>query len=72
MLLATLAGGIILYIPGILWLTLWIMQAKTMHASAAFEAALAAGLYPFILGDLVKAGLAAMAFPAAWMLLDHK
>ena len=72
MLLATLAGGIILYIPGILWLTLWIMQAKTMHASAVFEAALAAGLYPFILGDLVKAGLAAMAFPAAWMLFDNK
>jgi biotin transport system substrate-specific component len=27
---------------------------------------LAAGLYPFILGDLIKATLAALAFPAAW------
>ena len=72
MLIATLLGGAILYIPGIFWLTLWIMQAKTMYAPQAFEAALAAGLYPFVLGDIVKAALAAMSFPAAWMLLDRK
>ena len=72
MLIATLLGGAILYIPGIFWLTLWIMQAKTMYAPQAFEAALAGGLYPFVLGDIVKAALAAMSFPAAWMLLDRK
>jgi biotin transport system substrate-specific component len=72
MLIATLLGGAILYIPGILWLTLWLMQAKTMYAGAAFDAALAGGLYPFIFGDLLKAALAAMAFPAAWTLLTRK
>jgi biotin transport system substrate-specific component len=72
MLIATLLGAAVLYIPGLAWLTLWLMQIKMLDPSAAINAALASGLYPFILGDLVKAALAAMAFPAAWMLIDRK
>jgi biotin transport system substrate-specific component len=30
------------------------------------------GLYPFIWGDILKAALAAMLFPAAWLLLDRR
>jgi len=72
MLIATLLGGAVLYIPGLAWLTLWLMQIKALDASTALQAALSGGLYPFVLGDLVKAALAAMAFPAAWMLVDLK
>jgi biotin transporter BioY len=32
------------------------------------NALLAAGLMPFVAGDLIKSALAALAFPAAWKL----
>jgi biotin transport system substrate-specific component len=72
MLVATFLGAAIVYIPGIAWLASWLMQTKAMDAGTAFQAALAGGLYPFILGDVVKAALAGLAFPAAWTMLKSR
>jgi biotin transport system substrate-specific component len=58
-LVATLAGGFVLYLFGGLWLAALIGP----------EAALAQGVLPFLLGDLLKSLLAALAVPALWRLL---
>lgn len=53
---ALVAGGVV-YLPGLAWLGSIIGFGETL---------LAAGLYPFLLGDIVKAMLAALVFPAVW------
>jgi biotin transporter BioY len=56
---AMLLGNIALYIPGLLQLSFFVPQGKTLEL----------GLYPFILGDLIKIYIASVAAPAAWLLL---
>ena len=56
---AMLAGAALIYVPGIAWLS----------GFTGFEKAVAVGFVPFIVGDVLKAALAAAAFPAAWGLL---
>lgn len=60
---ATLLGAAVLYIPGLAWLSTFV---------GGFAKAVEYGLTPFIAGDLVKAALAALAFPAAWSLLGRR
>jgi biotin transport system substrate-specific component len=72
MLIATFLGAAILYVPGIAWLTSWLMQTKTMEFGTALQAALVGGLYPFILGDVVKAAIAGLGFPAAWTMVKPR
>jgi biotin transport system substrate-specific component len=55
--LAALVAGAVVYVPGLLWLGLFTGYGETLFA---------AGLYPFLLGDVAKALLAALVFPAAW------
>ncbi len=55
-------GAAILYVPGLLWLSNF----------TGFDKVLELGLYPFLWGDLLKAALAAIAFPAAWTYLSSK
>ena len=62
MLLAMLCGAVSLYVPGLLWLAHLIGWGPAVQY----------GLLPFVAGDLVKAALAAAAFPAAWSLLGSK
>ena len=50
------ANFILIYIPGLIWLGLWLRAAGT---SATFIALLGMGLTPFILGDITKAVAAA-------------
>jgi biotin transport system substrate-specific component len=69
---ATLLGAVVLYVPGLIWLTAWLVVLKGMTLNAATVGAFSSGLIPFVLGDLLKAALAAMAFPAAWSLLGHR
>lgn len=57
--LAFLAGQAIIYVFGIAWLTVFL----------GFQKALLAGLVPFLLGDALKIGAAALALPAAWKLV---
>ncbi|MDP4822393.1 MAG: biotin transporter BioY [Aestuariivirgaceae bacterium] len=56
---AMLAGAALIYVPGIAWLS----------GFTGVEKAVAAGFVPFIMGDVLKAALAAAAFPAGWSLL---
>jgi biotin transport system substrate-specific component len=58
---AMLAGEIVLYTFGVFWLAI-MTNIRT---------ALAIGLYPFIVGDILKVVLAAAVLPAGWKLLDY-
>jgi biotin transport system substrate-specific component len=62
-LIAALVAGAIVYVPGLLWLGVTIDFDKPV---------LELGLFPFILGDLLKAGLAAFLFPLAWRLVPQR
>lgn len=56
---AMLAGNVIIYAFGLLWLGRFVGGDKVFSL----------GLWPFIPGDLVKLGLAAVTLPAGWRLL---
>ena len=60
-LLAMVAGTAIIYFFGVTWL--W----NTLHVN--FSTAIAYGLTPFLLGDAIKALLAAGLLPGAWKLV---
>jgi biotin transport system substrate-specific component len=60
---AALLAGAVIYVPGLLWLGAVIGWDKPV---------LALGLYPFIPGDIAKALLAAIAFPATWKWLSAR
>ncbi|MGB3642880.1 MAG: biotin transporter BioY [Mesorhizobium sp.] len=60
---AALLAGAVIYVPGLLWLGAVIGWDKPV---------LALGLYPFIPGDIAKALLAAIAFPAVWKWLSAR
>ena len=58
---AMLIGNVVIYAFGLLWLHHYL------HVN--WPTALADGLYPFVLGDLIKVFLAALALPSAWRLV---
>jgi biotin transport system substrate-specific component len=60
---AFLFGSVIIYLFGVSWL--WYSVAAFTSA----EEAMAAGMTPFIVGDLLKIGLAGLLLPAAWRLV---
>lgn len=62
LLIAMLAGSAILYVPGIAWLSSFI----------GLEKAFTFGFLPFYEGDVVKACVAALGFPAIWSLVGRK
>ena len=55
-LLAMLIGNTIIYIPGLIQLSFFIPRNTTLEL----------GLYPFILGDIMKLSIASIALPMAW------
>lgn len=59
---AMLAGNVMLYLPGLLQLSLFVPGDKVFEY----------GLYPFIVGDLVKLYLASLIVPTAWGLLERR
>jgi biotin transport system substrate-specific component len=59
--LAMLAGEVLLYAIAVPWL------AVDLHVSLA--KAFSLGVWPFVAGDLIKAGLAGVALPSAWRLV---
>jgi biotin transport system substrate-specific component len=59
---AMIAGLAVVFTGGVLWLGVF------MPASRGLSAALAAGFYPFIVGDLVKLLAAAIVMPRLWKL----
>ena len=75
--LAMLLGNVVLYVPGLIWLALFYAGPGQEYIAAtgaetAWGAAIAAGLTPFLLGDLLKLLLAAALIPAAWALLKKR
>ncbi len=78
-----LLGNVLLYVPGILWLaylmhTEWIHPAagqplgELIAGSGTWDKAFKGGLYPFIVGDLMKLMLASLTIPGAWALLKWR
>ena len=61
--LAMLAGNVLIYVPGLLWLGILFGWDKPI---------LEWGLTPFVLGDLAKLGLAAAVLPLAWKLVGRR
>lgn len=59
--LAMLAGNVVIYLFGLPWLARFLPSGHV----------LAAGLYPFIPGDLIKLLLAASALPSGWWALQR-
>jgi biotin transporter BioY len=57
---AMLAGNVILYVPGLIQLSFFVPDDKVMEY----------GLYPFIAGDMIKLYIAAISVPAAWSLFN--
>ncbi len=69
---AMLLGAAVVYVPGLIWLVGWLIVMKGMEATSAIAVAVSTGLLPFIFGDIIKAVLAALAFPAAFSLLGRR
>jgi biotin transport system substrate-specific component len=61
---AMVAGLVVIFAFGVIWLAVFARPA-----ALGFEAALRAGFYPFLLGDVAKILLAAAILPAAWKAL---
>lgn len=62
MALAMLVGTALIYIPGLLWLH---------QFASGWEQTLAWGLTPFLIGDALKLGVAALIVPALWKLIGN-
>ncbi len=60
MALAMFVGNALIYIPGLLWLH---------QFASGWEQTLAWGITPFLIGDALKLGLAALLVPALWKLI---
>ena len=60
---AMLSGSVVIYLFGLPWLA--------REIGTGLEGTLEAGLYPFVVGDLIKLYLAGMLLPGAWRLVKH-
>ena len=77
-----LLGNVVLYVPGILWLayligTDWIHPVgkplgELIAGEGTWDKALKGGLYPFIIGDLMKLFLASLLLPSAWAIVNRR
>jgi biotin transport system substrate-specific component len=76
-----LAGTLLVYVPGLLWLgylisTDWVAPggetpiSELISGSSDLDKTLTGGLYPFVVGDLMKVMLAAATLPGAWLLIE--
>ena len=71
-LLALLAGNIVLYVPGLLWLGYWGVSEGWTSGASVIPDTLQWGLWPFVAGDLAKLYAASIALPGAWALVRRK
>ncbi|HZP25949.1 MAG TPA: biotin transporter BioY [Dehalococcoidia bacterium] len=77
-----LMGNAVIYLFGVLWLAYLIGSgwehpvahkplADLIAGAGTWDKALKGGLYPFIVGDLMKLMLASLTLPAAWGLVER-
>lgn len=66
--LAMLAGLCTLFVGGVVWLA-WFAGGPS--GPVGLGPALGAGLYPFVLADLIKVGIAAAILPAVWVVVGR-
>jgi len=71
MVAAALAGAVVLYVPGLLWLGAWAMVTQGFDVATAAQKTLEWGLYPFVYGDAVKALIAGLGLSASWNLVKR-
>tara|TARA_B100000029_G_scaffold501715_2_gene575673 strand:- start:1520 stop:2110 length:591 start_codon:yes stop_codon:yes gene_type:complete len=57
---AMILGNAIIYIPGLMQLSLFVPEGKTLSM----------GLYPFIAGDVIKLLLVSLILPSSWKILN--
>ena len=69
--LALLAGNVVLYVPGLLWLGYWAVDNPWTSGASIVPDTLEWGLWPFVAGDLAKLYAAALTLPGAWALVRH-
>lgn len=72
MALAMLIGNVLLYVPGLAWLSIWIEAAGRLDVAtygSLWEQTLTWGITPFLIGDAMKLALAALLLPAIWKLV---
>ena len=62
MFVAMLAGSAVIYLFGVAWLGHVIGYQKAVYS----------GLFPFLPGDILKAALAALLFPAIWRVVKKR
>jgi len=81
--IAMMIGSLLIYVPGLLWLgfaigngfldsTLGFELAAVIPGNNTLDKTLIAGLYPFVVGDLIKLYIASIALPGAWALFGRK
>lgn len=70
---AMLIANVLIYLPGLLWLGFLIQQG--MFDAATYDSVqaqtLAWGFTPYVIGDLLKLGVAALIVPALWKLIGN-
>ncbi|MFO1034929.1 MAG: biotin transporter BioY [Hyphomicrobiales bacterium] len=69
--LAMLAGAAVLYVPGLIWLAIWASKTLALDAGTALSSALSWGLYPFVIGDVLKAVIAGAGLGAVGLSLKR-
>jgi len=65
---AMLLGSVVVYACGLPWLS---HKLGDLGAPNGLDDTLTAGLYPFVVGDLVKLYLAGVLLPTAWRLVER-
>ena len=67
MVVATVAGAGLLYVPGLIWLAIWAAKTQGLDVTTAVQKSLEWGLYPFVIGDAVKAMIAGLGLSGVWL-----
>ncbi len=70
--LAAVVGIALVYAIGVPWLANFYATAKGLAVDVALTKAVANGMTPFLIGDSVKAVLAAVILPTAWKWLGER
>ncbi|MEM7238405.1 MAG: biotin transporter BioY [Pseudomonadota bacterium] len=63
MALAMLIGNVLIYVPGIAWLSHLYLEAQ------GWQIVLQWGLWPYLIGDAIKLALAALLLPGIWKMV---